>query len=70
MFALDLVYWCVTVFTLLTLVCSISFVTYFAIRKTFEILLTVSPQGPNRNLTRRAESDSRVAWLGARVATK
>jgi hypothetical protein len=44
-FALDLLFWCVTIFSLLTLACSATFLVYFGIRKTFETLLAVPPPG-------------------------
>jgi len=67
MFALDVAYWCVTVFSLLTLVCSISFLAYFSIGKTFKILFTVSSPEPYRRLAR---SDMRVASLGVRITAE
>ncbi len=52
MFALDLVFWCLTSFMLLTLACSASFVIYAAVRTTFEIL-----SGSHQSQTRPAPSD-------------
>ena len=45
MFALDLLFWCVTTFTLLTLACSTAFVIYFIARKMFEMLFAISSPG-------------------------
>jgi hypothetical protein len=41
MFALDLMFWCVTGFTLLTLACSTVFVICFIVSKLFEILVAI-----------------------------
>jgi hypothetical protein len=41
MFALDLLFWCVTSFTLLTLACSAGFVICFSVRKMFEMLFAI-----------------------------
>ena len=54
MFALDLLFWCVTGFTLLTLACSTAFVVYFIARKIFEMLFA-SPF-PGSRPTRPAPS--------------
>ena len=55
MFALDLVFWCLTSFMLLTLACSASFVIYLTVRTTFEILFAVL--GAHHSQTRPAPSD-------------
>src|SRR2546423_1285806 len=45
MFALDLLFWCVTSFSLLTLACSFAFVMYFIVRKLFEMVFAIPAPG-------------------------
>jgi hypothetical protein len=56
-FALDLLFWCVTIFSLLTLACSATFLVYLGIRKTFEMLLEVPPPGLRLARMRPAQPD-------------
>ena len=66
MFALDLVFWCVTSFFLLTLVCSAAFVVYLCGRKIFESLLVVPL--PGGGAARPALSELWATSAGARMA--
>jgi hypothetical protein len=56
-FIFDLVCWFVTGFSLLTLVCSASFVVYISVRKMFEIVFAISLPRSLADLTRFAPSD-------------
>ncbi len=67
MFVLDLAFWYLTLFALLTLACSISFLVYVCIRKTFEMLFAGSLAGLQRALTRPSSADMRVGFATAGV---
>jgi hypothetical protein len=65
MFALDLLFWSVTGFTLLTLACSAAFVVYFIARKMFEMLFAIPV--PGSRPTRPAPSGMRAISPNARM---
>lgn len=69
MFAVDLVFWCVTALSLLTLTCSILFVIYFSIRKIFEMLNTVAPPGARLGAMQPALPVRLATLPGDRMAT-
>ncbi len=65
MFVVDLAFWYLTLFALLTLVCSILFVVYFCVRTTIEMLFAGSLAGLQRTLTRPAYTDMRREFATA-----
>jgi hypothetical protein len=66
-FALDLLFWCVTLFSLLTLFCSASFVAYFAVRKMLEMVFAASLLGVLNDLTRLAPSEMLPTSSGTKM---
>jgi hypothetical protein len=66
-FVVDLAFWYLTLFALLTLVCSILFVVYLCIRKTFEMLFAGSLAGLQQVLMPPAHAHMRVEFAAAAV---